>query len=111
MSEGKMKKHWIRGIKFLLFIAVIIPVIGFVAMSLWNWLMPAIFGLRMINFWQALGLMVLSRILLGGFRGRPGGGHWRGRMMARVAQMTPEEREKFFQGIRHGAGPKYESFE
>ena len=106
-----MRKHWIRGLKFLLFFAVIIPAIGFVAMSLWNWLMPAIFGLRMINFWQTLGLMVLSRILLGGFRGRPGGRHWRGRMMARIAQMTPEEREKFFQGMRHGAGGKYESFE
>jgi len=57
--------------------------------------MPALFGWHLISFWQALGLLVLSKILLGGFRGRPGPRmFWRRRMMERWAQMTPEEREK-----------------
>ena len=30
---------------------------------LWNWLMPAIFGLTKITFWQALGLSFLAHIL------------------------------------------------
>ena len=34
-------------------------------MFLWNWLMPAIFGLTIITFWQALGLLILSKILFG----------------------------------------------
>ena len=36
---------------------------GLVLMWLWNWLMPTIFGLPIISFWQAWGLVVLSHIL------------------------------------------------
>jgi hypothetical protein len=36
---------------------------GFVVMWLWNWLMPSIFGLGAITFWQAWGLVVLTHIL------------------------------------------------
>ena len=71
-------------------------------MWLWNRLMPVIFGLHAISFWQALGLLVLSKILFGGFRGRPGfGGDWRPRLIERWDSMTPEEREKF---RAHGIG-------
>jgi hypothetical protein len=102
-----MKSVWIRrGLKITFFVVLAMLALSFVLMSLWNWLMPALFGLRMISFWQALGLLVLSKILLGGFRGRPGGGmHWRRRMMERWEQMTPEEREKFRQGMRGRSGP------
>jgi hypothetical protein len=102
-----MKKHRIlRGLKFLLFILLAATVFSFVVMWLWNRLMPAIFSLHAISFWQALGLLVLSRILFGGFHGRPGFAmHWRQRMMERWEQMTPEEREKFRAGMRGGCGP------
>jgi hypothetical protein len=102
-----MRKHWIvRRLKFVLFAAAALVVFGFVVMSLWNWLMPSLFGWRLINFWQALGLLLLSRILFGGFRGRPGAHmYWRRRMMERWEQMTPEEREKFREGMRRGCGP------
>ncbi len=91
---------------------------GVVVMLLWNWLAPALFGLRLITFWQAIGLLALCRILFGGF-GLGGGGHRynsRGRVRERVServserlserweQMTPEEREKFRQGMRSGCG-------
>lgn len=101
-----MKRNWmLRALKFAALAAAAVTVFSFVVMGLWNWLMPALFGLRLIGFWQALGLLILSRILFGGFRGRPGHGmHWRGRMMARWEQMTPEEREKFRQGMRHRCG-------
>jgi len=69
--------------------------------SLWNGLMPAIFGLRAIGYWQALGLMVLSWILFGGLRGSRGcGGRWRRDMRERWERMTPEERESFRRGLR-----------
>jgi len=102
-----MKRHWIvRGLKFALFAALFVIVFSFVLMSLWNWLMPALFGWHVINFWQAVGILVLSKILFGGFRGRPGRRmYWRRRMMERWEQMTPEEREKFRQGMRGGCGP------
>lgn len=102
-----MKRYWlIRRLKFMAFGAAALVVFGFVVMSLWNWLMPSLFGWRLIDFWQALGLLVLSRILFGGFRGRPGGHrYWRRRMMERWEQMTPEEREKFRAGMRRCCDP------
>jgi hypothetical protein len=45
---------------------------GIVVQWLWNWLLPELFGLRRITFWQALGLLALCRILFGSF-GRGGG--------------------------------------
>lgn len=69
---------------------------GYVIMSLWNAVLPAVAGLHAISFLQALGLLVLSRILFGGQRGRGyHGRHWRARMHERWQQMTPEERERF----------------
>jgi Ca2+/H+ antiporter, TMEM165/GDT1 family len=102
-----MKRYrFVRGLKFVLFAALFVTVLGFVLMSLWNWLMPALFGRHLINFWQAVGVLVLSKILFGGFRGHPGRHlYWRRRMMERWEQMTPEEREKFRQGMRGRCGP------
>jgi hypothetical protein len=78
---------------------------GQVVMHLWNWVLPPLFGWRMITFWQALGLLVLCRILLGG-HGFHGGmrSRMRQRMAERWEQMTPEEREKFRQGFRGRCG-------
>lgn len=94
-------KRILRGMKFALMGALFLAIFTFVVMSLWNWLMPALFGWHLITFWQALGLLVLSKILFGGFRGGPHRHwHWRRRLMERWEQMTPEEREKFVQGMR-----------
>ncbi len=100
-------KNWIaRAIKIALLGAIAVAVFGFVVMSLWNWLMPALFGWHLISFWQALGLVVLSKILFGGFhrherRRKP----WRHRMQEGWERMTPEEREKFCEGIAGIWGP------
>lgn len=68
--------------------------------ALWNGLMPAIFGLRTITYWQALGLMVLSWILFRGFRGPTMGyGRWRHGLRERWGRMTPAEREEFIKGL------------
>ncbi len=100
-----MKARWVKkGLKIAVIGIVAVTVFGFVLMSLWNWLGPAIFGARTITFWQALGILILSKILFGGF-GRPGHGfHWRDRMRERWARMTPEERERFRQGMRSRCG-------
>ena len=73
--------------------------LGWLVATLWNWLMPPIFGLGAITFWQALGLFVLGRILFGGVRGI-GGRHRRHRMHDRWRHMTPQERETFSRGLR-----------
>ncbi len=89
---------------FLVFIAAG----GLVVLLLWNWLTPALFGLRTITFWQALGILALCRILFGGF-GLHGSGRsrFRRRIEERFASMTPEERERLRHGIRArwGLGP------
>jgi hypothetical protein len=101
-----MKTHGIwRGLKFLFFVALAATVFSFAVLLLWNWLMPALFGLHRVSFWQALGLLVLGKILFGGFRGRPGfSGDWRMRLIQRWEQMTPEERDKFRAGLRGTCG-------
>jgi hypothetical protein len=108
-----MGRNWAgRVVKMMMFAVVFflvfVPLFGYVVMRLWNWLMPALFGWHMIGFWQALGLLILCKILFGGFRGgrRPGRSlHWRRRMFERWERMTPEEREKFRQSMRGRCGP------
>ena len=92
-----MRRLWVfRGLTMVAFAVAFLTAFGFTVMTLWNAILPAIAGVHTITFVQALGLLVLSRILFGGLRGR---GHrawrWRGRMQARWQQMTPEEREQF----------------
>jgi len=103
-----MKTHRIlKGIGIGMLVIALFFVLGYVVMTLWNWLMPPIFGLHTITYWQAYGLLILSKILFGGLRGgRPGGrrchgrNDWRERMAERWEKMTPEEREKFGQSLR-----------
>ena len=52
--------------------------VTWILMLLWNWLMPMIFDLTTITFWQALGLLILSKILFGGFNGGKRGGSCNG---------------------------------
>jgi hypothetical protein len=102
-----MKRH--RALKMIgigILVVALFFVLGYVVMALWNWLMPSLFGLHTITYWQAYGLLILSKILFGGLRGGGGGGRchgrndWRGRMAERWEKMTPEEREKFSQSMR-----------
>jgi hypothetical protein len=56
-------------------IALFVLVGGGVVMLLWNWLLPPLFGFQQITLLQGFGLLVLCRILFGGFGGGGGGGH------------------------------------
>jgi len=95
--------------KMAILATIAIAAFGGAVLYLWNWLMPVVFGLHAITFWQALGLVALSWILFGGLRGFHGGPgrhmYWRRRMMERWEQMTPEERDKFRQTMRGRCGP------
>src|SRR5712692_7957609 len=68
---------------------------GEIVLHLWNWLLPPLLGWRQITFWQALGILVLCRILFGGFGGRG---------FSRSGHMTPEQRERFRQRMRERCG-------
>ena len=95
-----------RGLKIALVVTVAAALMSLGVMALWNWLVPTVIGWKAIDFWQALGLLVLARLLFGlrfgwGFGHRM---HWRGRMLERWERMTPEEREKFREGMRARCG-------
>ena len=98
-----------RNRKWIFFVAppaavLFVFLFGELVKYLWNWLVPALFaGAHLITFWQALGLLLLSRILFGSWHSRKGGGrrrHWRRKWDA----MTPEQREAFRQGMRARCG-------
>jgi hypothetical protein len=84
-------------LRIVAFGAVGIAVAGGVTMALWNSLMPTIFSLPAVSFWQALGMLVLSRLFFGSFGGRR-------RRMRFAHSMTPEERERFREAIRRRCG-------
>jgi hypothetical protein len=68
------------GITLFIVFVLFIFLGGFVVQLLWNWLVPDILQLRRITFWEALGLLTLSRILFGGFgRGSSSRSDWRQR--------------------------------
>jgi hypothetical protein len=82
---------------------------GELVMHLWNWLVPTLFGWRQVTFWQALGILLLCRILFGGHGWRGSGrSKFRRRMEERMAErwerMTPEERERSRQSWRGRCG-------
>jgi hypothetical protein len=101
-----MENGWIKRNKWI-FVAAPLALVAFiwlggeVVMHLWNWLLPALFGVRTINLWQALGLLVLSRILFGGW-GCGGNNHSKSQRPSdeNWKKMTPEEREKFRADMR-----------
>ncbi len=70
MTNWNKRKFRPRKVLFFMTMAVLFCMaIGYVVMLLWNWLMPDLFNLKPINWWQAIGLFVLFRILFGGFKG------------------------------------------
>ncbi|HTS76699.1 MAG TPA: hypothetical protein VMG40_10875 [Bryobacteraceae bacterium] len=92
-------------------IAALIAIGGAIVMGLWNALLPPLFGWPTVTFWQALGILVLARILFGShnFRGprvrRSMMEHMKDQMSDRMfferwSRMTPEERERFRGGLR-----------
>ena len=53
------------GLKYLFWFLVLVAIITMAVMLLWNWLIPELFNGKMINYWQAMGLLVLVRLLTG----------------------------------------------
>ena len=83
----------LRGVAVLAAVIAVLALLSLAVMLLWNSLVPELFRGPALQYWQAFGLLLLSRILLGGLRGRGWHGHWRQRMWReRWENMTPEER-------------------
>jgi hypothetical protein len=98
------EKRFFKPDKLKTFLFGMTGMIGFsiVILLLWNLLMPDIFGLKVISFWQAAGLLILSRVLFSPFLG--GGRHHHDRHMEgfrdnpiheKWMKMSEEERQEF----------------
>lgn len=88
-----------KPLKVLFFIAVFLVIVAslsWLVMFLWNTILTDAVGVKPLTFWKAMGLLLLAKILFGGFgRGRGGWkrsprGHWRNKWM----NMSDEERSE-----------------
>lgn len=97
---------------FIVMATAAIIVFGGLVMLLWNNVLAEVLSIRTISFGQALGILLLSKILFGGFRGGWGGGrqHWKNKMREKWSSMTPDEREKFKEQWQKRCGPWGASF-
>ncbi len=91
--------------RVLIMTPIVFGVFGELVHLLWNSLMPLLFGLHVITFWQAVGLMALGWLLFGGWRGGPGcygrmAAGPRRRMFERWHNLSPGDRGKLREGMR-----------
>ncbi len=104
---------------FILIPVVFIAAASLVTMGLWNWIMPALFGLGAITYFKAAGILLLAKILFGwpgsgkfsshghnhfrrlAFAGNINHQHsvghnpWKTKMQERWQSLSPEQKEKF----------------
>ena len=91
---------------FILMAAIAIVVFGGIVMLLWNNILAEVLQISTITFGQALGILLLAKILFGGWRGGwSGRQHWKNKMREKWSTMTPEEREKFREQWQKLCGP------
>ncbi len=108
------QSFWPRRIAmFILIGALAVTLFSGLVMLLWNNILVNVVNVHAITFWQALGILVLSKILFGGFFGGRGRryGYWKQRMRDKWNNMTPEEQEKYKQHWQSRCGWGYGKWE
>ena len=96
-----MKKRWMKIIPLVILLgtAGALAFSGLV-MLLWNGIFPAVFHVGAITIWQAAGILLLSKILFSGFKGRHGHNRWKKQMFGQWQDMTEEEKQMFRERAR-----------
>jgi hypothetical protein len=91
--KKKSKKFY-----FVPFIIIaVIALLSAIVMLLWNNVLAEVVNVKQISYWQAAGLLILSKILFTSFRPGPPGGFrrggppWRNKLM----NLSDEERDQF----------------
>ncbi|MCB0839284.1 MAG: hypothetical protein KDE26_07655 [Bacteroidetes bacterium] len=124
----RREKHGIKmrfGIKRFILGAIVATIAsGFAVKILWNALIPVLFGGPFITFFQALGIILLARILFGWGKGHGHCGHghhcshhkhkreyWRQKMEEKMEGMSEEEKKKFREGFMKGSKWEVNVFE
>ncbi|MCW3463340.1 hypothetical protein [Chitinophaga nivalis] len=107
-----------RGVaKFLVLGILFIAVVGLATQFLWNALIPELFHGPVITFWQALGLLLLGKLLFGWHNHHRSWGdkwnrnrEWKTRIKERMSHMTPEEQAKMREHFRNRCGRGFNSW-
>ncbi len=109
--------RFLKGLMFGLVAAAFAALVVFALMYCWNYAMPYVFKLPMINFWQALAMLVIAKILFSNgwrrhrHRGWGPPAHvremWANRMGARMQNMSPEEKERIKKYWEHKCGRRF----
>ncbi len=102
----RYRLHFRKKLIFVPFLIVgVLALVSYIVMLLWNNLLPDIFHITTITYWQAAGILILSKILFGfgGPKGR-GGAPWMRHKMERFKNMSPEEQERFREQMRARCG-------
>jgi hypothetical protein len=106
VADKMSKRHAVgRAVGGVVCFAVSVLIFGFIVMWLWNALVPSLFHGPQLNYWQSVGILVLTKILFRGIgRGGSCGGScggpwkskadWRARFEEKLATMSPEDRDK-----------------
>ncbi|MFK7811026.1 MAG: hypothetical protein AB8B59_00940 [Maribacter sp.] len=71
--KGKVEKffHGAFKVVFMILAAIVFLLLfGYGFMLLWNWLMPDVFGLPILSYWKAVGILVMAKLLFGSFEGK-----------------------------------------
>ena len=99
LGKSNHSRHRFHPLKILFYVIVFIAfvsIFGWIVMFLWNAILPDTVGVKPLTFWKAVGLLILAKILFGGFGGRKGFGkksprsYWRNK----CKNMSEEEREQ-----------------
>ena len=82
---------------FFLVPIVILFGLAFIVMWLWNAILPEVMYVKTVTYWQAMGILVLSKILFGGFSkcGKQSSGMQKRHFINKIKNMSSEERMKF----------------
>ncbi|CAL1516632.1 hypothetical protein [Chitinophaga sp. MM2321] len=111
MRHQRDSKRVLKKIGFAFMGLAFFALVIFVTMLLWNWLIPEIFHGPVITYWQALGLLLLGKLLFGwhnhqrGFGPWGQRGQWKEKIKERMANMSPEQRERMKEHLRNHCGP------
>jgi len=93
----------LKGIGIGIFIILVIALYVFVVMELWNWLMPKLFDITTINYWEAGGIVLLCKLLFSG------GGKCKGKRPPRSQrQWKTTLKERLQQKCEHQKTTNYE---
>jgi len=107
-----MNKHFSGRKKFILLPLIgiaLVSLFGWIVMMLWNAILPSLItGVGVLTFPKAIGLLILCKILFGGFKGQGGKPNFKNgfAMRKKMMNMSDEEKEKFQEEWRQRCGGK-----